>query len=47
MGSDDENGNFNAFEPDVALNPDDNEYLVVWYGDSLKKGDNEVPLMGQ
>jgi uncharacterized repeat protein (TIGR01451 family) len=42
MGSDDENGNFNAFEPDVTYNPDDNEYLVVWYGDSLKKGDNGI-----
>lgn len=28
-------GDRNASEPDVAYNPDDNEFLVVWQGDGL------------
>ena len=42
IGLNDDNINFDAFEPDVALNPVDNEYLVVWYGDSLKNGENGI-----
>jgi len=42
MGSEDDNINLDALEPDVAFNPTLNKYLVVWYGDSLKHGEKGI-----
>lgn len=40
---------YGAFEPAVAYNSTDNEYLVVWYGDDNTGAlvDNEVEIFGQ
>ncbi len=42
MGSDDDNAHMDALEPDIAYNPAQNNYLVVWYGDSLKHGEKAI-----
>jgi hypothetical protein len=40
---------YDAFEPDVAYNSQDHEYLVVWYGDDNTGGlvDDEYEIYGQ
>lgn len=45
----DGNVNFNAWQPAVAYNVSDNEYLVVWQGDDGVGGlaDNESEIYGQ
>src|SRR5262249_14586826 len=37
--------NFGAYYPAVAYNPTNNEYLVVWHGDTVT--DNEYEIFGQ
>ncbi len=48
MGLDSE-GDFDAFDPAVAYNSTDNEYLVVWHGDDTTAGlvDDEYEIFGQ
>ena len=41
MGGNGNNG-LVGFKPDVAHNPDDNEYLVVWSGDDSTDGEFEI-----
>ena len=45
----DGNANFGAFNPAVAYNPFDNNYLVVWFGDDNSSGlvDEELEVFGQ
>ena len=40
---------YDAFDPDVAYNPTQDEYLVVWYGDDPTglQVDNEFEIFGQ
>ena len=49
MGTDDLNGNFNAYYPEIAFNNSFNSYLIVWYGDDDGAGtiDNEFEIFGQ
>lgn len=36
-----------ARRPDVVFNPVDNEYLVVWYGDTAATGDDVIEVFGR
>lgn len=49
MGAMDANPSFNAADPRVALNTDENEYLVVWEGDDDAGDtvDGEMEIYGQ
>jgi hypothetical protein len=38
---------FDAFEPAVAYNSTNNQYLVVWSGDTLPEADNAMEIYGQ
>ncbi len=49
MGATDGSTTFNGFAPAVAYNPEDNEFLTVWYGDDDTMGllDNEFEVFGR
>jgi len=49
MGTDDNNGNFNAYNPAVAYDAENNGFLIVWNGDDDGSGlsDGEYEIFGQ